>query len=220
MVKNDLIRIAIDGPGGAGKSTIAKLVAKDLNIEYIDTGAMYRAIGLKIIKENIDLKDPKRLEVMLNDTEIDFNNEKIILDGEDVSFFIRTPEISMMASNCSKEALVREKLVKLQRKIGSKKSVVMDGRDIGTNVLKDAELKVFLTADSEVRAKRRYNEMIEKGEKADYNEILEDINKRDYQDSHRELNPLKQAEDAILLDTSYMSIKEVVNSIKGYIENL
>ena len=220
MIKNSLIRIAIDGPGGAGKSTIAKLLAKELNIEYIDTGAMYRAIGLKIIKEGINLKDEKSLDSMLNKTKIDFIDEKIFLDGKDVSEFIRTPQISMMASDCSKEALVREKLVKLQREIGSKKSIVMDGRDIGTNVLKDAELKVFLTADSEVRAKRRYNEMIEKGEVADYNEILEDINKRDYQDSHRKLNPLKQAEDAILLDTSYMSILEVVSSIKGYIENL
>jgi len=125
-----------------------------------------------------------------------------------------------MASDCSKEALVREKLVKLQRAIGAKKSIVMDGRDIGTNVLKDAELKIFLTADAEVRAKRRYDEMIQKGSSADYQNILEDINRRDYQDSHRELNPLKQAEDAILLDTSNMSITDVVNSIKGYIEKL
>ena len=146
--------------------------------------------------------------------------EKIILDNEDVSKLIRTPEISMMASDCSKEALVREKLVKLQRAIGAKKSIVMDGRDIGTNVLKDAELKIFLTADAEVRAKRRYDEMIQKGSSADYQNILEDINRRDYQDSHRELNPLKQAEDAILLDTSNMSITDVVNSIKGYIEKL
>ena len=220
MVENNLIRIAIDGPGGAGKSTIAKLLAKDLGVEYIDTGAMYRAIGLKIIREDIDLGDEINLKSMLDNTEIDFSNEKIILDNEDVSKLIRTPEISMMASDCSKEALVREKLVKLQRAIGAKKSIVMDGRDIGTNVLKDAELKIFLTADAEVRAKRRYDEMIQKGSSADYQNILEDINRRDYQDSHRELNPLKQAEDAILLDTSNMSITDVVNSIKGYIEKL
>lgn len=220
MANNKIVRVAIDGPGGAGKSTIAKLVAKDLGIEYIDTGAMYRAIGLKILMEKVDLKDKERLETLLRNTEIDFINEKIYLDGKDVSGLIRTQDISMMASDCSKEAMVREKLVKLQRDIGSKKSIVMDGRDIGTNVLKDAELKIFLTADASIRAKRRYEELINNGQNADYENILEDINKRDYQDSNRKLNPLKKAEDAILLDTSDLNIDEVVECIKGYIENL
>ena len=220
MANNKIIRVAIDGPGGAGKSTIAKLVAKNLGIEYIDTGAMYRAIGLKILMEKVDLKDQESLATLLRNTEIDFINEKIYLDGKDVSGLIRTQDISMMASDCSKEAMVREKLVKLQRDIGNKKSIVMDGRDIGTNVLKDAELKIFLTADASIRAKRRYEELKSNGQEADYESILEDINKRDYQDSNRKLNPLKKAEDAILLDTSDLNIDEVVECIKGYIENL
>ncbi|MBK5253312.1 MAG: (d)CMP kinase [Peptostreptococcaceae bacterium] len=221
MLYNEtLIRVAIDGPGGAGKSTIAKLVAKDLGIDYIDTGAMYRAIGLKLIRNNINIDDEEELEKVLMNTEIDFNEGCIYLDGIDVSNQIRTSEISMIASDCSKKKLVREKLVLFQREIGMRKSVVMDGRDIGTNVLKDAEIKIFLTADSAIRAKRRYNELLEKGENPDYNEVLNDIVKRDYQDSNRELNPLKQATDAILIDTSNMNIEEVAACIKGYIKKI
>jgi cytidylate kinase len=214
------IRIAIDGPAGAGKSTIAKRLALDLGIDYIDTGAMYRAIGLKLTRNCLDIDNEEELDKVLKSTEIDFNKGNIYLDGIDVSNQIRTPEISMMASECSKKKLVREKLVLFQREIGMHKSVVMDGRDIGTNVLKNAEIKIFLTADSSIRAKRRYNELLEKGESPDYNDVLNDIVKRDYQDSNRELNPLKQATDAILLDTSNMNIEEVAACIQGYIEKI
>lgn len=208
-----MIRIAIDGPGGAGKSTIAKLLAEKMSIEYIDTGAMYRAIGLKLNNEGVDISDVARVEEVLADTTVDFKDGKIILDGQDVSGMIRTQEVSMMASNCSKLACVRSKLVALQREIAAGKSVVMDGRDIGTNVLTDAELKVFLTADPMVRAKRRYDELVAAGKEADLDQICEEIKARDYQDTHRELNPLCQAEDAVLLDTSYMSIEEVMDAI-------
>lgn len=208
-----MIRIAIDGPGGAGKSTIAKLLAEKMSIEYIDTGAMYRAIGLKLNNEGVDISDVARVEEVLADTTVDFKDGKIILDGQDVSGMIRTQEVSMMASNCSKLACVRAKLVALQREIAAGKSVVMDGRDIGTNVLTDAELKVFLTADPMVRAKRRYDELVAAGKEADLDQICEEIKARDYQDTHRELNPLCQADDAVLLDTSYMSIEEVMDAI-------
>ena len=147
-----MIRIAIDGPGGAGKSTIAKLLASELGMEYIDTDAMYRAIGLKILRNGIDCDDADAVAGMLEETEVDFSQGRILLDGEDVSGLIRTQEVSMMASNCSKLGCVREKLVALQRQIAAGKSVVMDGRDIGTNVLTDAELKIFLTASQIGRA--------------------------------------------------------------------
>lgn len=221
MLGNEtLIRVAIDGPGGAGKSTIAKQVAKELGIDYIDTGAMYRAIGLKLSKNAVDIDDEEKLSKVIKNTEIDFNKGSIYLDGIDVSDKIRTSEISMMASDCSKKKLVREKLVSIQREMGMRKSVVMDGRDIGTNVLKDAEIKIFLTADAEIRAKRRYDELLEKGESPNYDRVLKEIVERDYQDSNRELNPLEKATDAILLDTSNMSIKEVADCIKGYIEKI
>lgn len=208
-----MIRIAIDGPGGAGKSTIAKLLAAKMSIEYIDTGAMYRAIGLKLNNEGVDIADEEAVAKILDNTSVDFKDGKIILDGEDVSGMIRTQEVSMMASNCSKLACVRSKLVALQREIASGKSVVMDGRDIGTNVLTDAELKIFLTADPMVRAKRRYDELVAAGKEADLDQICEEIKQRDYQDMHRDLNPLCQAEDAVLLDTSDMTIEEVRDAI-------
>ena len=151
-----MIRIAIDGPGGAGKSTIAKQVARALDIDYIDTGAMYRAVGYKLIRDNVDMYDEDALLAMLEATDIDFSGGKTILDGEDISDRIRTQEISRKASECSALAPVRAKLVELQKKMGSTKSVIMDGRDIGTVVLKDAELKIYLTASAEERAERRY----------------------------------------------------------------
>lgn len=215
-----MIRIAIDGPGGAGKSTIAKLLAAKMSIEYIDTGAMYRAIGLKLNNEGVDIADEAAVAELLENTTVDFREGKIILDGQDVSGMIRTQEVSMMASNCSKLACVRSKLVALQREIASGKSVVMDGRDIGTNVLTDAELKIFLTADPMVRAKRRYDELVAAGKEADLDQICEEIKARDYQDMHRELNPLCQAEDAVLLDTSYMTIEEVRDAIIKMTEEL
>lgn len=208
-----MIRIAIDGPGGAGKSTIAKMVAEKMNMEYIDTGAMYRAIGWMFSKNNVNTEDSAEVQGVLNRTAIDFDNGKIFLNGEDISGEIRTPEISKAASVCSKLPEVRSKLVALQREIAEGKSVVMDGRDIGTNVLPNAEVKIFLTADPMVRAKRRYDQLLESGKEADLNSIFEDIKERDYQDTHRELNPLQQAEDAVLLDTSDMTINQVLDEI-------
>lgn len=213
-----MIRIAVDGPGGAGKSTIARRVAKALGIEYIDTGAMYRAIGLKLIKTDTDMNDEKALVGMLEETSIDFSNGRTILDGVDVSGQIRTEEVSAKASACSALAPVRAKLVDLQRKMAASKSVIMDGRDIGTNVIKDAEVKIFLTAAPEERARRRYDELTARGLDADYDKVLADINARDYNDTHRKLNPLTRAEDAVEIDSTDMSIDEVTAEILSIAE--
>ena len=214
-MNDDILRIAVDGPSGAGKSTIAKIIAEKLNIDYIDTGAMYRAIGLKMMNGGISREedDVEERQKVLDDTTIDFENGVILLDGEDVSGVIRTPEVSMAASDYSRLPEVREKLVAIQREIGHRKSVVMDGRDIGTNVFPDAQYKFFLTATAEERAKRRVAELIEKGQDVDYEATLEDIKQRDYNDSHRKLNPLKKADDAIEIDTTDMSIEEVTQAI-------
>ena len=209
----DIFRIAIDGPSGAGKSTIAKSVAKKLNIDYIDTGAMYRAIGYKINRLGIPMKECSELRDMLDNTDIDFISSDIVLDGEIVNTLIRTPEVSMLASKCSVLPMVREKLVEIQRGMGTRKSVIMDGRDIGTNVLKDAEYKIFLTASAEERADRRFRELQEKHENQTYEEVLEDIRQRDYSDTTRKLNPLRKADDAIEVDTTGMSIDDVVNAV-------
>lgn len=210
-----MIRIAIDGPGGAGKSTIAKLVGNKLGLEYIDTGAMYRAIGLKLNRERISPNDIEAIRESLDNTSIDFVDGKIILDDEDVSDIIRTQEISKLASMYSQIPDVRTKLVDIQRRIAGGKGVIMDGRDVGTNVLTDAELKIFLTAAPMIRARRRYDELVSKGVQAVFNDIYDDIKDRDYQDTHRKLNPLVKAEDAVLLDTSEMSIEEVVDAISA-----
>lgn len=208
-----MIRIAIDGPGGAGKSTIAKQVAKALDIDYIDTGAMYRAVGYKLIRDDVDMYDKDALSAMLDATDIDFSGGRTILDGEDISDRIRTQEISRKASECSALAPVRAKLVELQKKMGSTKSVIMDGRDIGTVVLKDAELKIYLTASAEERAERRHRELLLKGEDISYEKVLADMQERDYNDMHREITPLRKADDAIELDTTGMSIDEVTEYI-------
>lgn len=219
-----LFRVAIDGPGGAGKSTIAKRVAKILDIIYIDTGAMYRAAAYKIKKEiphisELDLnlindsEEYKQIKEIIEKMDIDFKDGLIRVDGEIVEDKIRTPEISMLASGISKLPIVRIYLGDIQKKIASDNNVVMDGRDIGTNIIKDAELKIYLTASLQVRAKRRYDELKEKGKIENFDDILEDIRKRDFQDQARELNPLKKAEDAIELDTTNMNIEEVVNFI-------
>lgn len=211
----EILRIAIDGPSGAGKSTIAKIVAEKMGIDYIDTGAMYRAIGLKMMREGVSREDDgveERKEVLARTT-IDFDNGVVTLDGEDVSGKIRTPEISIAASDYSRFQEVRDMLVEIQREIGHRKSVVMDGRDIGTNVFTDAQYKFFLTATAEERARRRVTELKEKGEDVSYEETLEDIKKRDYNDTHRKLNPLKKADDAVEIDTTDMTIDEVAGTI-------
>ena len=208
-----MLRVAIDGPGGTGKSTIAKAAAERLGLEYIDTGAMYRSIALKSLRMGVDAEDEPAVISMLADTVIDFNDNRVYIDGEDVSALIRTNEISMAASTISKLGPVRAKVDEVSRRLAATKSVVMEGRDIGTAVIPEAEVKIFMTADPEIRAKRRYNQLMEQGKPADIEEIKADIEKRDYQDSHREINPLKQAEDAVYMDTSDMSIEENIDAV-------
>ena len=212
-----MIRIAIDGPAGAGKSTMAKLLAKELGIDYIDTGAMYRAIALKLLRSGTDYEDAEALRKVLDSTDVDYAGGSVYLDGECVDGFIRTPEVSEVASASSAKLEVREKLVALQKAMGQRKSLVMDGRDIGTNVLTDAEYKFYLDASVQVRAKRRALEMEAKGQSVDLAEVEADIASRDYRDMHREHNPLKQAEDAVYVDTSKLAIPEVIELLKSYI---
>ena len=210
---NEIYQVAIDGPSGAGKSTIAKAVAKELGIDYIDTGAMYRAIGYKVKIRDIDPADEDAIREMLAGTQIDLQQGEVFLDGENVSAQIRTPEMSMMASVCSQIPAVREKLVQLQREMGTRKSVIMDGRDIGTNVLKDARFKIYLTASAEERARRRFLELQEKGETQSFQDVLEDIKQRDHNDMTRELNPLRKADDAVEVDTTGLDIDQIVQKV-------
>lgn len=209
--------IAIDGPAGAGKSTIAKAVSKKLNFIYIDTGAMYRAVGLYYLNNKIDLKNEIEINELLDDINIDLTYvdgvQQIILNGENVSNLIRNEEVSSAASVVSTYKKVREKMVSIQQELAKVNNVVMDGRDIGTVVLPSADLKIYLTASSEERAKRRYKELLEKGEEVDLETIKKDIEERDYRDMNRENSPLKQADDAILLDSSNMTIDEVIDYI-------
>ena len=211
------MNIAIDGPAGAGKSTVARRVAKERNMIYVDTGALYRAIALYLIEQGIDGDDEAAVGNALPEISIAMTHEAdgqhIILNGSDVTGQIRTEAVGNMASKTSAYAAVREKLLSLQRDIAAAEDVVMDGRDIGTTVLPDAEVKIFLTASVEVRAKRRFDELTAKGEDCDYGKIAADIEKRDEQDRTRALSPLKQAEDAYLLDSSALSVKEVVAQI-------
>jgi len=206
--------IAIDGPGGAGKGTIAKAVAKELNIVYIDTGAMYRSVGLYAKRNNIGTRDREALKQVLDlikiDVKVSKEGQRFLLNGEDVSEEIRTPEISMAASDVSTIPEVRERLVDMQREMGSKQSVVMEGRDIGTVVFPNADRKIYLTASPEVRARRRYNELIAKGQDVQYDTVLEELIIRDRNDSTRETSPLRQAEDAIVLDTTDMTLPEAI----------
>lgn len=208
-----MIRVAIDGPGGTGKSSIAKAVAARLGLEYIDTGAMYRSIGLKALRKGVSPFDTEAVEKMLEDTVIDFNDNHMYLDGEDVSGLIRTNEISMAASDISKLPCVRAKADALSKHLAATKNVIMEGRDIGTIVIPDAEVKIFMTAAPEVRAKRRYLQLLNAGKPADYDQIFDEIQKRDYQDSHRDYHPLKQADDAVLLDTSNMTKEENIEAV-------
>lgn len=205
--------IAVDGPAGAGKSTISKIIAKRLNIEYIDTGAMYRAVTLKLLRDGIEMGNDRLIENALENIEIELLNGRVILNGEDVSEEIRMPYISSNVSEVSAKAQVRKKLVELQRRMALVQSVIMDGRDIGTNVLKDANYKIYLTASVEERGERRYKELLEKGLKVDLQGICRDIENRDSYDMNREINPLRRAEDAILVDTTGKSINEVVEEI-------
>ncbi|MBO4235225.1 MAG: (d)CMP kinase [Firmicutes bacterium] len=213
------MRIAIDGPSGAGKSTVAKLLAKEYEIDYVDTGAMYRAMGLKILDCGIACEEGPELEDLLEETDVDYRDWRVYLDGEDVSNYIRTEEVSKMASDCSAIAAVRSKLDSIQKRIGRTRSVVMDGRDICTVVMPHAEHKFYITATAEERARRRYLELKEKGQDVDYEKVLEDINKRDYNDMNRDVNPLRIADDAIVVDTTEMSIEEVVQYVKSIIED-
>jgi cytidylate kinase len=209
----EIIRIAVDGPSGAGKSTIAKAIAKKLCIDYIDTGAMYRAVGYKMLQKGIAMDDIPAITEMLKETEIDFSSGNIYLDGENINDRIRTEEISKQASDCSALGIVRAKLTEQQQKMGEKKSVIMDGRDIGTVVFPDAEYKFYITATAEERANRRFKELIAKGEEVTYEKVLADIKQRDHNDSTREINPLRKADDALELDTTEMKIEEVIDFI-------
>ena len=207
------LSVAIDGPAGAGKSTIAKLVAKEFDLMYINTGAMYRAVALKAEENNIGDKDIEALCSLISTFEMKFENDDLILNGENIQDKITMPEISKIVSKYASIKEVREILVKLQREMSNKFDVIMDGRDIGTVVLKDSKFKFFLTATPEARAERRYKELTNRGLEVDYSTILEDIIKRDYIDSNREVDPLKKADDAIEIDTTKLSINEVVKEI-------
>lgn len=209
--------IAIDGPAGAGKSTIAKMIAKKRELIYVDTGAMYRAMALYLIRKGIQPEETERIseECVHADITIRYENKEqvVYLNGENVNAYLRTEEVGNMASKSSVNPRVREKLVSLQQKLAATAEVIMDGRDIGTVVLPNADVKIYLTASTTVRAKRRYDELAAKGENPDFDSIEADIKERDYRDMHRDISPLKQAEDAILVDTSDMTIEEVVDRI-------
>lgn len=215
---SDKLNIAIDGPASSGKSTVAKIIAKDLNYIYTDTGAMYRSVTYLALKYQVDFADEKALVELIQRYPITFKQTQegqlVFVDGEDVTMAIRLPEVTQNVSQVAALKAVRQKLVQQQQVIAKAKGVVMDGRDIGTVVLPDAEVKIFLVASVEERAQRRYKENQEKGIACDYEELKEAIAKRDYYDSHRENSPLKQAEDAILIDTTGMSIPEVVLAIE------
>ncbi len=209
--------IAVDGPAGAGKSTIAKAVAKRMNLIYVDTGSMYRALALFIVRQKIALDDREKIIEKCGGADVTIRYEDgvqvVYLNGENVNAYLRTEEVGNAASAISPIPEVRKKLVELQRKLAAESDCIMDGRDIGTCVLPHAQKKIYLTASSEVRAKRRYEELLAKGETCDLKKIQADIEERDYRDMHRETSPLKQAEDAVLVDTSDMTIEEVVEKL-------
>ncbi|MDK0862737.1 (d)CMP kinase [Clostridium perfringens] len=215
---NELITVAIDGPAGAGKSTIAKIIGEKFNLMYINTGSMYRAVTLKALENNISANEVDKLLVMIDGMDMHFENDELILNGENINSLITMPNISKNVSAYASIREVRGRLVNLMRKMALKYSVIMDGRDIGTVVLKDANFKFFLTASPEERADRRYKELMEKGVEVNYDEILQDIIKRDYLDSNREVDPLRKAEDAIEIDTTGIGIMGVVEKISSYME--
>ncbi|MBR3802402.1 MAG: (d)CMP kinase [Clostridia bacterium] len=217
-----MINIAIDGPAGAGKSTIARSLASKLGYIYVDTGALYRAVGVNAMRSGADTKNPEQVCATLDGADVSLRfvdgEQRVFLGEEDVSVAIRTPEASMAASNVSAIPEVRAFLFDLQRDIAAKNNCIMDGRDIGTVVLPDAQVKIFLTASAEVRAKRRYDELLAKGMQADYNQVLEEMIQRDYQDSHRAIAPLKQADDAVLVDTSDMNLEQVIETLENIVK--
>ncbi len=217
-----IIRIALDGPSGSGKSTIAKRLSQKLNILYLDTGAMYRATALKAISLGIDTLDDKGVATFIDDINLEIKyidgTQHTYLDDEDVSEKIREPHVSMAASNISSLKCVRLKMVDMQRKIASQMSCVLDGRDIGSFVLPNADFKFYITASSEVRADRRYKELTLKGHKVDFNELKKEIEQRDYNDKNRDFAPLTKAKDAIEIDTSFMTIEQVTNNVLSHIE--
>lgn len=220
----NIINVAIDGPAGAGKSTIARAASKTLGFIYVDTGAMYRAAALYALNSGIDCDDEEKVTGCLENIDIELSyvdgEQRIFLNGEDVSDKIRTAKVSMGASAVAKNGAVRKKLVSIQQNIAKKNNVIMDGRDIGTCVLPDADLKIFLTASVDARAKRRYDELVLKGEKQSIDEVREDIIKRDKNDSERKNSPLRRAEDAVLVDTSDMTLEESIESIVSLIKKI
>lgn len=207
-----MISIAIDGPAGAGKSSLARAAAKELGFIYVDTGALYRTLGLKFLNTNTSVEDERAAIELLKSTEADIRfvdgEQHVFLDGEDVTALIRTPEVSMAASKSSALPPVRAFLLEKQRELARKNNVLMDGRDIGTVVLPDATVKIFLTASAEERARRRYLELTEKGQAVEYQDVYEDMVKRDYDDSHRAIAPLKPAEDSVTVDTTGLAIEQ------------
>ena len=217
-----VLNVAVDGPAGSGKSTVCKLVAKRLGILYLDTGAMYRAIAYKCVKDKKDYGDKDVVKHIINklDLKVKYQDGKQItlLDGEDVSEYIRTPQVSMLASYISAYSFVRTKMVSLQREIAKSNSCILDGRDIGTNVLPDCRFKFYLNASPEIRAKRRFDEDKAKGVECDLQQVLKEINDRDFQDKNRAVAPLKKAKDAVEIDTSDMTVDEVVSEIVGKIQ--
>ncbi len=221
-MSNNIINVAIDGPAGAGKSTVSRAAAKAVGYIYVDTGALYRAVGVNALRNGIDTKDKQAVAATLADISVDlvFENgeQKVLLNGENVSTEIRTPPASMAASDVSAVPEVRAFLFDLQRDIAARNNCIMDGRDIGTVVLPDAKVKIFLTASPEERAMRRYKELIEKGSDVNYEEVLDDLVQRDYNDSHREIAPLKPAEDGVILDTTGLSLEDSVNAIINIIK--
>lgn len=218
------LRIAIDGPASAGKSTVAKILASDLNYIYCDTGAMYRVLTLQALRHDVDVEDESELVALLKDTDITFepdgNQQKVFLNGENVTTDIRQPDVTNAVSAVSAHKGVREELVRRQQVIAEAGGIVMDGRDIGTAVLPDAEVKIFLVASAKERAERRYKENISKGIETPLEVLQKEIEDRDYKDSHREVSPLVQADDAVLLDTTSLSIDEVVGKMKEIILKL
>ncbi len=217
-----MISIALDGPAGAGKSTVAKGVSKELNFIYVDTGALYRAVGLKFLNDGFDTSLNCDIESELKTVSVDIKfiggEQRVFLNGEDVSEKIRTPEVSLMASAVSAKPPVRAFLLEMQRKLARENNVLMDGRDIGTGVLPNATLKFFVTASVEERANRRYKELVEKGMDVKYDDVYKDIETRDYNDSHREIAPLKPAEDSIIFDTTGNTLNESIEKLKNMIK--